>query len=226
MVGAPLTSENVRTEGTSEPQFRSVSVVVPVGNSPLSRRGPRGVRAAAGLALLLALAAAACGGSASSGSGSASSVTQPLSETLERAGPTPSESARMVCAPEARTEIAAALGRRETRVTTPTWVDHVYSCTYVYPNGKVTLSVKELSSLGETEAYFDRLEQTHGKVQSLYDLGQGGFITPGGDAVVRKDYKVMLVDVHDIPSNFVPAMRRSDVAQNIAVTLMACWTGA
>jgi hypothetical protein len=43
---------------------------------------------------------------------------------------------------------------------------------------------------------------------------------------VRKDYKVLLVDVTGIPGNFAPAMRRSDVAVSIASVIMSCWTGA
>jgi hypothetical protein len=41
-----------------------------------------------------------------------------------------------------------------------------------------------------------------------------------------KDYKVLLVDVHGIPQNFVPAMTRSDVATNVATAIMSCWAGA
>jgi hypothetical protein len=41
----------------------------------------------------------------------------------------------MVCEPQARNAIASSLGTKETRVTTPTWSNHVYSCSYVYPKG-------------------------------------------------------------------------------------------
>ena len=43
---------------------------------------------------------------------------------------------------------------------------------------------------------------------------------------MRKDYKVLLVDVAGIPADFVPSMTRSDVALNIGVAIMGCWTGA
>ena len=43
---------------------------------------------------------------------------------------------------------------------------------------------------------------------------------------MRKDYKVLLVDVTKIPADFAPAMTRSDVALNIGVAIMGCWTGA
>jgi hypothetical protein len=173
-----------------------------------------------------AVIVASCGGGSSSPSRSDTSLTQPLSAHLEKAGPTPSQSAKMVCTKEARAEIAASLGIHETRITTPTWVDHLYSCTYEYPHGTITLSVKELVSAQATTAYFDRLARTLGRAQPLLGLGQGGFLSTNGDAVVRKDYKVLLVDVHAIHDDFVPLMRRSDVAQNITTAIMGCWTGA
>ena len=179
-----------------------------------------------GVALLAAACVlAACGGS-SSGSGSPTAETQPLAARLEKAGPNPSTSAKMVCAAEARTAIAAALGVHETRVTRPTWHDHLYACTYEYPNGSFTLSVKELVSAQTTTDYFDSLERRFGRAQPLIGLGQGGFIGRNGDAVVRKDYKVLLVDVHGLSEQFLPLMRRSDVAQNVAVVILGCWTGA
>ena len=93
----------------------------------------------------------------------AAADTQPLSARLEVAGTDPSVSAKMVCAAEARTEIAATLTVHETRVTRPTWHDHLYSCTYEYPNGSFTLSVKELVSARKTTSdYFDSLERRSG----------------------------------------------------------------
>src|ERR1700689_1160759 len=98
---------------------------------------------------LLSCALAGCGGGSSS-SASSTADTQPLSAHLERAGPNPSISAKMVCSKEVRDEIAASLGIREERVSTPTWRGHLYSCTYVYPKGSITLSVKELVSAQTT----------------------------------------------------------------------------
>jgi hypothetical protein len=60
----------------------------------------------------------------------------------------------MICKVKAQTEIDEALGQSTTSVTTPTWVGHLYSCNYQYPEGTITLSVKELSSQAETTAYF------------------------------------------------------------------------
>ena len=166
---------------------------------------------------------AACGAGSK---GSATSATQPLSAVLEKAGPTPSASSKMVCEQEARVEIAASLGFRETRVTKPTWTDHVYSCTYVYPKGKITLSVKELVSEQTTTDYYDQLARELRRGHPLFGLGQGASVTEAGTAVVRKDYKVLLVDAQSTSAAFAPLMTRSDIAQNVMSVIMGCWTGA
>ena len=132
----------------------------------------------------------------------------------------------MICEQTAITEIAAAIGVSATRVTTPTWVNHNYSCTYVYPNGRIVLSVKELSNWADTTAYYNGLATQLGKRQTINGLAQGAFIAPNDDVVVRKDYKVLLVNVQGIRQNFVPASTRTDVAENIAATIMSCWTDA
>jgi len=102
----------------------------------------------------------------------------------------------------------------------------VYSCTYIYPHGSIVLTVKEVSSAAETTAYFNGLAKKYGKKQNINGLAQGAFITPDDDVVVRKDYKILLVDVKGIAANFEPAMPRDQVAENIAAAIMSCWTGA
>src|SRR5215831_9650555 len=69
----------------------------------------------------------------------------------------PSASAKMICAPETQTELAAVLGVQTTRPVVPTWTDHLYSCRYTYHNAFIVLSVKELSGKGETDGYFTSL---------------------------------------------------------------------
>ena len=70
------------------------------------------------------------------------------------------------------------------------------------------------------------MRKKYGTTQKLIGLGQGAWILKNNDVVVRKDYKVLLVDVQGIPPTFAPAMTRSDVATNIGVAIMGCWTGA
>ena len=143
------------------------------------------------------------------------------------AGPNPSASAVMICAAEAQKDIAQGLGVTATRVTPPTWVDHVYSCQYVYPNGAITLSVKELSTVDETKAYFDQLGVTLGRRPGSVALGQGAFHSTNGSIVVRKDYKVLEIDVSQLPKRFGKFNLTPDlVALNVGEVVMGCWVGA
>jgi hypothetical protein len=182
---------------------------------------------------------AACGGSSGSpttaNSGPTTSVSGGGTTTpghLDRkATNTPSTSAKMICEPEAAKDIYNQdTGVKTIKAFQPTWVDHVYSCDYVYPNGAVIrLSVKEMSSPEETTAYYDSLAQKLGKAdqQPNLGLGQGSFVTKNGSLVVRKDYKVLLIDISKLPASFgVPPDTRENVAINIGATIMGCWTGA
>jgi hypothetical protein len=186
-----------------------------------SRRNLRIVRRIV-LLFLAALSIAACAGSTGSPKVAPSSTLPAVIPV----GTTPSKSAEMVCAAEAENDIATGLGVRTVARPLATWKNHVYSCGYVYAQGFMVLSVKELSRASETTQYFDQLEATLGKNRPL-QLGQGGFIASDGSAVVRKDYKVLRVDVTGLPVQFgKPPSARSTVATNVALTVMGCWTGA
>jgi hypothetical protein len=178
--------------------------------------GVNGKRMTTTWMLVGAVLVAACSGS---GGGTA---------TLEVAGPTPSSSATLVCAADARGEIAAAIGLDAVRVSKPSWnvAQHVLQCDYDYPARAVmTLSVKELSSKGETTSYFDALGRTLGRTKTL-SIGEGAFRTTNGSVVVRKDYKVLLVDVARLPAQFgVPPTGRNDIAANVGLVVMQCWAG-
>jgi hypothetical protein len=179
-------------------------------------RGPTHLKRVAAALVVLALLAAGCGGTG---------VATPTTEAPRPAGATPSAIAKQVCAHEAQADIASALGVTAT-VSTPTWVDHLYSCTYRYPTGSMELSVKELSSWAQTLAYFDRLGDHMGRARSIANIGQGAFQTTDGSMVVRKDWKVLLVDAAGLPSQFgVPPTSSGDVAVTVADVILGCWAG-
>jgi hypothetical protein len=178
--------------------------------------------------LAAVFAFAACG-SSTPPKASPKTSTGPTSVTYQPAGANPSKSAKMVCTDEVVGDLTDNLGVKATRVTTPTWKDHVYSCAFVYPKGSFVLSTKELVSEQTTTDFFNAQKQKLGVKQNLYGLGQGAFLAKNDDVVVRKDYKVLLVDIQKVPKPigaFVPAMVRSDVAINIASVIMSCWVGA
>ncbi len=165
---------------------------------------------------LVALLSAGC----STGPAATSTSEAPLP-----AGAQPSEIAQQVCHRQAQADINSALGL-DASVSVPTWEDHLYSCQYRYPSGAMVLSIKELSSWAETYAYFDGLAAQLGRTRTLQGLGQGAFQTTDGSVVVRKDWKVLLVDIKGLPGQFgVPPTSSADVAVTVGDVILGCWAG-
>lgn len=139
----------------------------------------------------------------------------------------PSTSARMVCETEAQEDITEALGLAAQRVETPTWADHLYSCRYDYAGGSFLVSVKELVNDLETTKYYESLSARLGSARTVDGLGQGAFVTPDGSVVVRKDFKVLLVDDSTLPATLSnPPLTPANVAMLVAKTIMGCWEGS
>jgi len=139
----------------------------------------------------------------------------------------PSAAAKMICARETQTELAAVLGVHTTQPVVPAWADHLYSCRYTYHNGFMVLSVKDLSSRAETDGYFTSLAHRLGQAQRPQAIDRGAFFTTrNSSVVVRKDDKVLLVNISGLPARFgAPPYTRADIAIKVAATIMDCWTG-
>ena len=166
--------------------------------------------------LSLTLLATSCSSGATAG---------PTTEAPLPAGPTPSTIAKMVCRFEAIQDIDSAIGV-QAKVSTPTWVDHLYSCRYGYPTGSMVLSIKELSGWRQTSAYFAQLAHQLGHARTIQGLGQGAFQTTDGSMVVRKDWKVLLVDTSGLPPQFgQPPTSSGEVAVTVADVILGCWSG-
>jgi len=125
--------------------------------------------------------------------------------------------------------MASALGETA-KVSTPTWIVQRYACTYGYPTstpaGSFDVSVKELSNWTDTYAYYDALVARLGKSRDLQSLGQAAFQGTDGSVVVRKDWKVLLVDNIGLPAQFgVPPTSSASVAVTVADVILGCWAG-
>jgi hypothetical protein len=143
------------------------------------------------------------------------------------AGDAPSDSAKMICEPDAVGEVAVALGVRTSAMPVGTWSDHVYSCKYVYPDGVMVLSVKELTDEASTTAYYTAAQQALASSTSMKVLTQPAFAGPDGSLYVRKDFKVLHVDVAGLPEHLGQGgYSRADAAFRVAAAIMSCWTGA
>jgi hypothetical protein len=197
----------------------------PRGLAPPPHRYRGAVTRRIPLILFLAggLAIAGCGSSSSSSGGTTTTGTAAGGHP---AGANPSASSQMVCSTTAQTDIAASIGLKAT-VTKPTWIKHVYSCKYTYTGGVITLSVHELDNAAQTTKEYTAFAASLGRRPDVVSFGQGAFITTNGSVVVRKDFKVLDVDVSQLPLKFgSPPQDRSNVALSVAATVMSCWTGA
>ena len=187
------------------------------------RRHGAHVAASALLAVVAVTALVACGQSQSAPAPAPAKSSEPVALSVN----TPSESTRMICAPEAQKDLAATLGVKTVTPPTPTWLTHTYTCQYAYTDGHFTLSVKQLPDATQTRDYFASLGDRLTRRMRLTGLGQGAFTTADGSVIVQKDDKVLLVDVNGLPSRFgVPSDTRANAAISIAATIMGCWTGA
>lgn len=180
--------------------------------------------------LVMAVFVSALGMTSCGGSKSATPPDSPQKATVHTAEParaTPSASAKMICAAETQAEVEAILGVHTTAPIVPAWTDHTYSCKYTYHNAVIALSVKEFSNQAGTDGYFTSLAHRLGQTQQLHNLGQGAFRTKNLSVVVRKDYKVLLVDISGLPARLgAPPYSRGEIALIFAATIMNCWTGA
>lgn len=136
----------------------------------------------------------------------------------------PSKAAKIVCADEAKEDISGALGVDTTRPLAPVWSNGLYSCRYVYPDGSMLLSVKDLPDAAATAAYFTALRNTVGNPTALDGLGEASFAEPDGSVVVRKDDTVLVVDVSGLPATVgKPVRPRASAARTVATTVLICW---
>ena len=68
--------------------------------------------------------------------------------------------------------------------------------------------------------------QVLGRTKTLVNVGEDAYATSTGSAVVRKDYKVLIVDVSRLPERFgKPVGSRASIATAVAMTVLRCWTG-
>ena len=90
----------------------------------------------------------------------------------------------------------------------------------------MVLSVKELSSWAQTKSYVRTLAEQMGTSQVINGLGQAAIQTTDGSIIVRKDWKVLLVNSAGLPARFGQPLTSSQaVAQSVADVILGCWNG-
>jgi hypothetical protein len=169
----------------------------------------------------IAVAAAGCGQSSAPPAGPLPSAA-PVSALPD----VPSPQAEMVCAPEAQEDVQNLIGVVATKVGPIQYANHTTTCRYVYPNGSFTLVVQDLPNDITTTRTYDALAGKLGKTDTIDLPGAQAFSTTDGSVVLRRDTKVMLVDVTQLPATFGnPPSPRADAARLIMKAVLNCWVG-
>lgn len=133
---------------------------------------------------------------------------------------------QLVCSTEAGQDISAAVGIAPSQPVKAVWQAPVYSCRYVYPAGAMTLSVQEYPGTTAIDAGYAKAKASGAPTTDLPAIGDAAFTRPDGSVVVRKDAKMLTVDVSGLPARFgQPERSRAGIAQIVAVVIMDCWTG-
>ena len=133
----------------------------------------------------------------------------------------------MICGIDVRSQVSGILHLSDLPPTTSSWADHVYTCVYRLAAGPLTLSVQESTDAASAGAYFNASLQHLAANRQLSGLGQLAYAAPTGSVVVLKDNKTLRIDVTALPSQLGrPPVPRTDLASELAVEIMGCWTGA
>ena len=178
---------------------------------------------AAGLAVLAALLAG-CGGQA----------PPSVPQNAPQVGPAvvtalpdvPSPQAEMVCLPEAQQDIQDIIGVVPTAVGPIQYANHTSTCRYAYSNGAFTLVVQDLPNDITTTRTYEAHAGKLGRVEKIDLPDAEAYTTNDGSIVLRRDTKVMLVDVTQLPGTFGnPPSPRGDAARLIMKAVLNCWVG-
>ena len=137
----------------------------------------------------------------------------------------PSASALMICSEEVRSDVSKVAALATPPASMSMFADHLYTCTYTLPTGRLTVSVKDLTSPAATTSYFTDVRHRLTGSADLAGLGDGAFGTPAGTVVLRKDSHVLEVDASHLPAVFgKQSEKRADFAYEIASDILGCWT--
>jgi hypothetical protein len=161
-----------------------------------------------------------------------SSSTKPMSPGMSMPGMPkeagPSATAKMICGPEIRTDVAKVLALSARPPVTATWAHSLYTCTYRLPVGRLVISVKESGDVPSAHTYFTALRGNLGAshtLRGLSALGLPAYETTDGTVVFVKDDKTLHVDGTGLPRNAANGESRTNLAYTIATDILGCWNG-
>jgi hypothetical protein len=177
---------------------------------------------------VMAGCSSAPGATAAAGRTTAPAVSSAVAaaEAAQYAGNTPPDAAQMVCSDEIRGEVADALGLTSNPASTSAWAEHVYTCDYALPMGRLVLAVSVSPSTGAARGRLATLRRQARADTQEAGLGQQAYSAPAGTVLAVKDNMVLRVDATGLPDDLgATHERRLDLARVIAAGVFNCWTG-
>lgn len=153
------------------------------------------------------------------------SPAQAIRPAMVAPSSTPSATALMVCGEDIRNKIQQALALAAPPVTSDSFVDGRYSCSYRLPPGPLVLSVQQSASPTAANRFF-ATERARLGGDTLPGLGEAAFGTGNGTVLVVKDSETLTVNATGLPAVFgSQRQQRNDLAYEIASDVLGCWTG-
>lgn len=188
-------------------------------------------RTVVALALVLPATVAGCASdtSATSSGRTSAPAVHSAAAAAERAqydSNRPPAAARMVCSDEIRGEVADALGMAANPAATDGWADHVYTCDYALPMGRLVLAVSVSPSNSAARDQLAALRRQGGADTQEAGLGDQAYSAPAGKVFAVKDNMVLRVDATGMSDDLgATHEHRLDFARVIAAGVFNCWTG-
>jgi hypothetical protein len=139
---------------------------------------------------------------------------------------TPPAAATMVCSDEIRGEVADALNLESVPAPESTWADHVYTCSYAPPMGRLVLSVTVTPSSSAADSTLQTMKTALSGAAAEPGLGERAYGAAGGTVVSKKDNLVLTVDATGLPDDLGNTHeQRLDLARVITAGVFNCWAG-
>jgi len=224
----------VRAHGQSlRPRGRA-----PAADGSLRRNGRhRCTPGRAGLAGLIAVplvltgCASHAGASATSTAASTTAsvthaTTADTAAAIQYASNRPPAPAQMICSDELRGKLADALAVASVPAPHATWAEHVQTCTYTVPMGRLILSVTVTPRSAAAKQQLAAMRGALGRTQPEPGLGEQAYSTESGTVIAVKDNMVLRVDATGLPDDLGRTHeQRTDLARIIAAEIVSCWAG-
>lgn len=175
------------------------------------------------LGVAAALVAAGCASPAAAPTGTQAEAS---AAAVQYASKTPPAAAQMICDEEIRGEIADALALGSVPAPQPQWADHVYTCAYALPMGRLVLSVTVTPSDAAARTTLTSMRSGLPNAVTEAGLGQAAYSSDTGIVVAAKDNMVLRLDPTGLPDDLGTVHEhRIDFARVIAAGVFNCWQG-